>query len=121
MRNTDAANFAPCARASFLALEAKLEGDTPFLLFEGYRSPEDQSIVLARGTSKAGPMESAHQFGLAADFVPFIDGNWRWDVEAGLWTRLTVLASECGLLAPLAWDRAHIEHPAWKRVRLATR
>jgi peptidoglycan L-alanyl-D-glutamate endopeptidase CwlK len=121
MRDYDLANLAPCAQVAFTGLEAALRRDTPFLLFEGYRHPTDQLVMLARGTSKAGPMESAHQFGLAADFVPFIDGNWRWDVEPEVWDQLDREAKAFGLLRPIAWDRAHVEHPAWKRVRNATR
>lgn len=121
MRDYDIGNLAPCARIAFLGLEAALRRDSPFLLFEGYRSPQDQSVMLARGTSKAGPMESAHQFGLAADFVPFIDGNWRWDVEPEVWEALDREAAAFGLLRPLEWDRAHVQHPAWAKVRRALR
>ncbi len=121
MRDHDIANLAPCARTSFRGLEATLKRATPFLLFEGYRSPEDQMLMFRRGTSKAGPMESAHQFGLAADFVPYIDGNWRWDVSKEVWDLLHVEATAMGLTAPLDWDKAHIQHPAWDRVRRVTR
>ena len=121
MRITDFAFFAPCARQAFIELSASLAHDTPFLLFEGYRSPTEQDLAYRRNASKAQAMESAHQYGLAGDFVPFIDGNWRWDQPDELWTTLTVRASEFGLLTSISWDRPHVEHPAWKRVRLATR
>ena len=43
---------------------------TEFLLepFEGFRSLDRQRHLLAEGTTKAGPWESAHQFGFAVDF-----------------------------------------------------
>ena len=31
-----------------------------------------QKDLIAKGVSKAGPFQSAHQFGLAADLVPFL-------------------------------------------------
>lgn len=112
--------LAPVAASAFKALADDLARDTPFLPFETFRSPEDQQDAKARGTSKAGPMQSAHQFGLAVDFVPFIDGNWTWHVSEVLWDTLTMRAEAHGLSTPIAWDRAHVEHPAWKLVRRNT-
>ena len=45
---------------------------TEFLIepFEGLRSPDRQAHLLSKGTTKAGPWKSAHQYGLAVDFVP---------------------------------------------------
>ena len=113
--------LAPVARVAFLGLDAVLRRETPFLPFETYRDPEQQELMFRRGTSKAHAFESAHQFGLAVDFVPFIDGNWRWDVDPATWDLLDHHADAMGLQHPIAWDRAHICHPIWDRVRKLTR
>lgn len=113
--------LAPVARKVFQALAHDLEMDTPFLPFETYRSPEDQEHDFRRGTSKAHAFESAHQFGLAVDFVPFINGNWTWTVPDDVWNALVGKAAAHGLLVPIAWDRGHVEHPCWKGVQRSIR
>ncbi len=121
MRYSSIALLAPCARAAFQALQHELSKDTPFQLFETYRDPDAQRAVLEAGRSKAEPFESPHQFGLACDFVPRINGNWTWAVPIEEWDVLAAKAAEAGLLVPIAWDRGHVEHPAWKKVRGLTR
>lgn len=108
--------LAPVAADAFKALADDLARDTPFLPFETYRDPAAQQDAKARGTSKAGPMLSPHQFGLAVDFVPFIDGNWTWHVPDTMWRTLTERAEAHGLKVPIAWDRSHVEHPRWPTV-----
>jgi peptidoglycan L-alanyl-D-glutamate endopeptidase CwlK len=113
--------LAPVARSAFADLARLLAHDTPFRAFETYRGPSEQEGAFENGRSKAHAFESPHQFGLAVDFVPRINGNWTWNVPHELWDVLASKAAECGLLVPIAWDRAHVEHPAFKRVRIATR
>ena len=48
---------------------------TRFEIFETFRTPMRQRELIAKGVSKAGPFQSAHQFGLAVDFVPFLSPN----------------------------------------------
>ena len=47
---------------------------TPFRAFEGYRSPSRQLALLQAvpPVTKARPWRSAHQYGLAVDFVPYV-------------------------------------------------
>ena len=45
---------------------------TRFEVFETFRDPIRQADLLKKGASKAGPFQSAHQFGLAVDFVPYL-------------------------------------------------
>lgn len=113
----------PLARVAFKSLAADLSEafqrqETPvlFLPFEGYRSPEAQAKRFAAGTSKARPWQSAHQFGLAVDFVPWIDGGWSWAQNAP-WHDLDRLAKARGLLHPIAWDMPHVEFPHWRAVK----
>ncbi len=121
MRYSDVEMLAPVARAAFAGLEAALRRDTCFLAFETFRDPEQQLLMLLRGVSKAGPFESAHQFGLAVDFVPFIAGEWCWNVGDDYWSTLQREAEAFGLACPIKWDRAHVEHPAWAKVRRLTK
>lgn len=113
-------------------LRAVLAGECAiwFRPFEGYRPPERQLAVFQAGTSKARPFQSAHQYGLAVDFVPFIpktnlardtnfdrvSGNWSWD-DNHPWAFLDRVVERNGLLRPIEWDRPHVEHPLWHRVK----
>lgn len=60
---------------SFKLLRAQYGYD--MVLLEGYRSPQRQATLAALGTSvtRAGPFESYHQFGLAADCAFLRDGH----------------------------------------------
>lgn len=117
----------PLAVKAFRSLEADLKaayviGDMPFEFraFETYRTPQRQKRVLEDGASRARMFQSAHQFGLAVDFVPWTDlKRWHWDVEVHWWSVLKGKALKHGLDAPLSWDKAHVEHPLWTPVRIA--
>ena len=91
--------------------------------FEGYRTPIRQEYLLAvRKTTKAGPWESAHQYGLAVDFAcRVIDkyglgAGWSWPEDAP-WQVLKNLARANGLDIPIEWDRGHVQHPLWLQFR----
>jgi len=60
---------------SFKLLHAQFGYD--MVLIEGYRSPQRQATLAALGPSvtRAGPFESQHQFGLAADCAFLRDGR----------------------------------------------
>jgi hypothetical protein len=114
--------LAPVARTAFAGLDAYLRRETRFRLFETFRDPFTQETAFKAGTSKARAFESAHQFGLAADFVPFGTAGWEWPVtDHPEWDDLRVAARSFGLLNGIHWDRPHVEHPAWKSVRALTR
>lgn len=95
-----------------------------FQLFEGYRSPERQQHLLTRTKStKAGPWESAHQYGLAVDFaMAVVKENagiqWYWPHNAP-WSSLKRLAMIEELDIPIAWDKGHVQHPEFALVRSA--
>lgn len=126
----------PKARRSFQLLEEDLlrgflVGETPtwFRPFEGYRAPSRQLDMLNNKTSKALPFQSAHQYGLAVDYVGFVakggtvriamptgTGRWTWDASLD-WHYLDVAAGRQGLDRSISWDRPHVEHPLWHRIR----
>lgn len=118
----------PRARSAFMAVLVDLKSASAtgasaveWGIFETYRSPERQAAVYEAGNSKAVPYASAHQFGLAVDFVPKVGGKWTWEPPGGAkeWDLLRSIATRNGLLSQLDWDRAHVEHPLWVRVRQA--
>lgn len=114
----------PKARDHFMNLAAQMEDQfktrqitTLFRPFEGYRSPERQNYLFhVMKTTKARAFQSAHNYGLAVDFVPWVNGAWSWD-EHHDWKALEFCASQRGLLRPLKWDLPHIEHPIWFAVK----
>ena len=116
----------PVCKTAFRELEAYLqlafkEGAThsQFAVFETYRHPLRQLFLMERGVTKAGMYKSAHQFGLAVDFVPYktINGlrNWSWHKNED-WGFLRKSAELYGLTRPIAWDLPHVQHPAWSEM-----
>lgn len=90
----------------------------PFRLFEGFRTPQRQRDLYAQGRTQSGsivtraqPWSSHHQYGVAGDFVLFINGTWSWD-DTGerrqWWSRLHELAQRIGL-EPLSWEKPHLQ------------
>lgn len=120
----------PQASHQFIQLQVHLvqmhrAGKTPtlFLAHSGYRDPAKQNVLYdsGRGVTKVKAFESAHQYGLAVDFVPWVrsvDGkyNWSWAEEHD-YPFLKIAARGYGLSVPLAWDKVHVEHPLWKRIK----
>lgn len=126
-RNDRIEDLHPIAREAFMRLSELLVAEATrgrgplFLLFEGYRDPARQAEEVRQGDSKAKPWSSAHQYGLAADFVPYINGEWTWDAPDSAWRFLERCARDCGLHVPIAWDKVHVQHPAWLDARAAMR
>lgn len=104
---------------------------TRFELFETFRRPERQRDLITKGVSKAGAFQSAHQFGLAVDIVPYIDPDtaaeiskatgerhwpgWSWWTGHD-WDYLSDTANRLGLRT-ISWDRPHVEYPHWRSIR----
>lgn len=117
----------PKARAQFEALTdaclKEFKGTDGIMLniFESYRSPVRQAYLFNQvpKVTKAEPWESAHNYGLASDYVFRIyrDSQWQWSWEDDLpWPTLRKLAEAQGLLVPITWDRGHVEHPLWRKI-----
>lgn len=90
-----------------------------FKPFEGFRSPEKQTELVLLKRSKAGPWQSAHNYGLAVDFVPWDEkGGFFWpDAKHPAWDYMRDLARNRGLINQIDWDRPHVEHPIWWAVK----
>lgn len=127
VRTSDLGLLHPLAVKAFRSLDASLKslavrGDIPFefRVFETYRTPQRQQFVHEQGTSRARQYQSAHQFGLAVDFVPWTkERGFFWDTDLALYSFLKNEATRHGLEVPLSWDRCHVEHPLWDKVRIA--
>jgi len=117
----------PLAVKAFRSLESDLASASvydgrgyQFRVFETYRTPQRQRLMIESGTSRARMFQSAHQVGLAVDFVPWNESKkWHWDIPIEDWSILKGKAIAHGLDVPLSWDKAHVEHPLWTRVRIA--
>ena len=108
------------------------ETKTRFEIFETFRDPSRQLDLLKKGATKAGIFQSAHNFGLAADFVAYIDGQqahdmgdlagekvlagWSWHASND-WRFLRLRAEAFGLQIPIAWDLGHVQSPYWQQVK----
>lgn len=107
-------------RVARLIAKIRAEG-IPLAVFETVRPPARQIELYARGrdatkadfgrtVTKAKAYQSAHQYGLAVDFV-FRDatGEWSWDEpEPLMWRRYTQLARSVGL-ETLSFERPHVQ------------
>lgn len=116
----------PAVRSQYQALIAMNEeyaktGGLVFLPFEGFRTPERQIQLQAEKRTWVGPWKSAHQWGLAVDFVPKIKGKWSWDASEEEWSLLKVRAMRCGLSVPIEKDKVHVEaRELWFTLRALT-
>lgn len=115
----------PIARPKFKSLisllgEAYRRGDTKTLFepFTGYRPPERQAELYNQHprVTYVRAWRSAHQYGLAVDFIAHDDMPWD---DAHDWEFLKITAVSVGLLRPISWDKGHIIHPAWNEVHQA--
>lgn len=126
-RTADMKLLHPTCSRDFLALEFALEQgfargntSTRFRPFETYRHPLRQAEAYNNKTSRARAYQSAHQFGLAVDFVPWNNGRWSWS-ETHDWAFLEATAKTFGLIRSIAWDLAHVEAPQFQDLKAAWR
>lgn len=105
----------PTVRGNFIALANDLAtgvklgmSRTLFLPFEGFRAPARQQMLFDQKKTKARPWLSAHQYGLAVDFVPWHLGSWSWSLDHD-WDFLRRCATARNLVNEIEWDRPHVE------------
>ena len=97
--------LAPYVTRVLEALEAVGIGGT---IYDVYRSPAEQERRFAAGDSRAHGGQSAHQYGLAFDFVVTEgEGSARQREVQALWAALG--------FTTISWDPAHVEFPNWKQ------
>ena len=112
----------PTFRQRLLVLMHLLEGTPAGILriYESSRAPSRQAALYARGrdpsapdygrtVTRAQPWQSAHQWGLAVDLVPLLDGVWSWDSRyEQAWTTMAATAPQLGLEC-LSFERPHVQ------------
>ena len=108
----------PALAKTIRALALDLGADTPFAIFETFRSPARQAHVAGRGTSKALPWQSAHQFGLACDFAVKRGDAWEWpDADDPIWDGFHSVVKRHGLVCPISWDPGHVQlKEDWRKI-----
>lgn len=122
---------APVASKAFYELNLALRDayqkkklKTWFRPFETFRHPARQADLfdMEPPVTKLDAMLSPHQYGLAVDFVPWIedDQKWSWADEHD-YEALEVFAKKVGLRVPITWDLCHVEHPAWDEIKSIVR
>ena len=119
-RDTDLAHLHPLVRAKVEKVQKELDkANIPMRVFEAFRSPERQAYLYAKGrtapgsrVTNAGPWQSYHQYGMAADFVRFENGKWNWNDSTPQqnkeWDQFHDIARAAGL-EPLSWERPHVQ------------
>jgi len=106
-RRTDLAALHPILRESVQLLLASFQKEgLPFRLYEGFRTPQRQAWLYQQGQSsgsivtESDAWASYHQYGLAVDFVLWLNSAWSWStlgINAGRWQRLYDLGRNAGL------------------------
>lgn len=127
-----------CKRLHDYLIDAYETGRTKtrFEIFETFRHPERQRHLLKIGSTKAAPFESAHQFGLACDFVPYLSSGeaialgektgervlpgWNWHSTHD-YSFLAASAQRFEMSVPISWDPCHVQHPRWYDFRKSYR
>lgn len=125
--NVDFDKLHPKVRQTYELLAYRLEeqfknGLSEYWLrpYEGYRSPGRQDELFKKGTTKAEAFQSAHNYGLAVDFVPYdVKANKYWwpNADHQIWKDLRVAATNRGLVNNIDWDRPHVQHPMWYSIK----
>lgn len=92
------------------------------------RTNEEQSDLYAQGRTAPGPIvtkakagQSAHNYGLAVDVVPIVNGKPDWMGTHPIWEQVGKLGQDAGL----EWagapsypfqELAHFQYPNWKEL-----
>lgn len=85
-RDVDLNRLHPIIRDKVIKVQNDLANQNiPIRIFEAYREPERQAYLYAQGRTIGGaivtnckPWQSYHQYGLAVDFVLFLNNTWSW-------------------------------------------
>jgi hypothetical protein len=92
-------------------------------IVQGLRTFAEQDELYAQGRTKPGQIvtqarggESNHNYGLAADLCPFVNGKPDWNAPVKVWTSIGASAMAHGLEWGGAWkkflDKPHVQLPS---------
>jgi peptidoglycan LD-endopeptidase CwlK len=119
-RQTDLSILHPAMRAAALEVLRQSESESlEFRVFEAYRTPERQTWLYQQGrtvpntsiVTRARAWESYHQYGLAVDFVLFVNDAWSWETKGELgerWKRLQEIGKTLALEG-LSFELPHLQ------------
>jgi peptidoglycan L-alanyl-D-glutamate endopeptidase CwlK len=100
-------------------------------IVQGFRSWNDQQALWAKGRDAQGnvidhgavvtnapPGHSWHEFGMAIDVCPFVDGKPDWDLANPAWKRIVAVGESLGF-----YSGSHFVHPKpdWPHLQLTGR
>lgn len=110
--------------ARFQAMKTDLERQGIDLeMTDAWRGQADQNTAKAGGFSMAGWGQSPHNFGVAFDVAPVINGGLTWTPPAGVWAKIGAAGKANGLTWGGSFttltDLPHFELSGWKDQRLA--
>lgn len=105
--------------------ECRASGLDP-LVYCTYRSNEEQDALYAQGRTAPGrivtyarPGKSAHNYGLALDFVPMVGGKPDWSGKHPHWEACILIAESHGLESASRWkkfkEKPHLQMPNWRQ------
>lgn len=87
------------------------------------RSGAEQDALYAKGRTEPGKIvtkaragQSAHNYGLALDFVILDSGKADWSGDSLAWNDAIELAQNRGLQSLRPMESAHLQMPDWKKL-----
>ncbi len=112
------------SKAKEWAAKCEAEG-LDILVYCTLRTPAEQDALYAQGRTKPGPIvtyakagSSAHNFGLALDFVPLQGGKPLWK-GGDHWKRPIEIAESLGLESASKWlkfkEMPHLQCKDWRQ------
>ena len=114
----------PVLTTALRAVISELDGrGLTFEVVQGLRTFAEQDALYEQGRTTPGPIvtqarggESNHNYGLAADLCPFVDGRPDWNAPMKVWTALGTTAAARGLEWGGGWkkflDKPHVQLPS---------
>ena len=118
-RHNNILHLHPKVRVAVVKVYTQLQSEEiPFQIFEAFRYPERQKELYAQGRTKPGDIvtyaqawSSFHQYGLAVDFVLYINGAWSWNdkgTKLKWWNKMHQLGADEGLMR-LNFETPHLQ------------
>jgi peptidoglycan L-alanyl-D-glutamate endopeptidase CwlK len=112
------------ARAEAWAQACEQSG-LDILIYCTLRSLDEQQALYAQGRTAPGRIvtyaragSSAHNFGLALDFVPLVGGKAEWRAPSPRWEQAIQIAEAFGMESASKWQRfkewPHLQEPNWR-------
>ena len=109
-RNVDDLTYETKIKALEFKAQCALAG-CPILITSTYRDHESQNELYAQGRTKPGNIvtkvkggDSFHQYRLAFDYVPLVDGKPIWGRD-DLWQKTGAIGQACGLEWGGSWKK----------------